>query len=134
MTERPSKTPRPRWQIGAGVLMALLAFLAVRALLDPAPNMLAEAPPEILGRWVTDDPRYADRAFVIEDEVFHLELGVDSVLSYRLAGIRLFESSDFDRYIVTYHTREGDAQQEFRLFPDGELRLKNPPDVTWVRR
>ncbi|MDX1494251.1 MAG: hypothetical protein R3253_09340, partial [Longimicrobiales bacterium] len=95
---------------------------------------LSETPSAIVGRWATDDPRYADRAFVIDDEAFHLEVGRDSILSYRLAEIRLFETPDFNRYVLTYYTREGEAEQEFRLSPDGALRLKNPPDVVWTRR
>lgn len=122
------------YRVLAGLVAGLVVFFVVRAVMSPGVNILDETPSEIVGRWMTDDSRYADRAFHIEEETFHLEVGEDSILSYRVARIQRFPSGDFDRYLLSYHTREGEARQEFRLFPDGVLRLKNPPDVVWTRR
>lgn len=128
--------PRPGrrgYRLLAGLGAGIVVFLVVRVLTSPGPNVLDGTPTEILGRWTTDDSRYRDRAFHIEDDTFHLEVGPDSILSYRIARIQRFGDDGFDRYVVTYYTREGEVQQEFRLFPDGVLRLKNPPDLVWTR-
>lgn len=134
MTSDIASAIPPRWRVAIGLGIAAVTFLSVRALTQADAGALSEPPSEIVGRWMTEDPRYAHRAFVIDDEAFHLEVGEDSILSYRLAAVRRFDMPDFHRYVLTYHTREGEAEQEFRLFPDGDLRLKNPPDVVWTRR
>lgn len=130
------RVPRPTrrgYKAMAALLAGVAVFLVVRGLEAPD-GLVDETPADIKGRWTTDDARYGDRAFLIEDDMLHIEVGSDSVLSYRTVHLQRFPEADFDRYVLTYHTREGEATQEFRRLPDGTLRLKNPPDVVWSRR
>lgn len=134
MTGEPNGSRRAGAYVLAGVAAATVAFVLARAAVGPDPNVLTEAPGEILGRWATDDPRYAERAFVIRPDEFHLEVGPDSILEYRLKEVRRLDEPGHDAYEVVYFTREGETVQRLELYPEGVVRLRNPPDVLWVRR
>ena len=118
----------------ATVGAATVGFLLVRAVLTPDPQLLDVPPPEILGTWVTDDPRYAGRAFIIREDEFHLQVAPGQILVNSVNTIRRIPHPEYDAYEITYFTSEGESAHEVHLYPDGVLRLKNPADVVWVRR
>ena len=113
---------------------AIVGFLLVRAVLTPDPDLLDVPPPEILGTWVTDDPRYADRAFVIREDEFHLQVATGEVLVSSVNTIRRVAHAEYDAYEITYFTPQGESTHEVHIYPDGIVRLKNPSDVVWTRR
>lgn len=120
--------------IAVGVAVATATFFGVRALVGPDPNVTSRAPEPLVGAWVTEEPRYAGRAFVVHPDEYHVAIGSDSVLMYALKEVRRIEQSEYDAYQVTYHTRDGETTQEIHLYPDGTARLRNPSDVVWRRR
>ena len=122
---------RRRFLRGAGI--ALVAMLAVRAWVDRPPPSLDVLPPSLLGNWMTDDERYADRAFVIGQDELQLHVG-DSIETYHsMVSVQEVVEADHWAYEINYNSPDGPAM-EFFLHADGALRLKNPNDVAWTRR
>jgi hypothetical protein len=116
---------------GAGVL-GVIALMATR----PADVGTAfdEIPREIAGRWVTSDPRYADRMLVIErDRVdLLLEMGPDGRERHPIRQVRGWTAGSERAYRIEYGTEDEFLVDVF-VAADGTLRLKNPPDVVWRR-
>lgn len=121
-------------RVGFAGVAATLAFLLTRVLISPDPAVLEEPPTDLLGTWVSDDPRYADRSFTIGVAEFHLQVGPTEVLLYPVREIRRVESENRIDYQITYVTPAGDAVHEMQVDSEGVARLKNPRDATWVRR
>ena len=121
--------------------MALAFFIAIDVLLlvdrftDVAdPNLLTEPPPSILGTWLTEDPVYSGRVFVISEQQFELRLSDDGNYQFDIRSIRRIETEDKWRFDILYtNPEEGDMVHVFFLYEDGTARLKNPPDVVWTR-
>ena len=103
-------------------------------MLAPDPGLLDSPPPEILGTWVTADARYDDRAFVIREDEFHLQVASGQTHVSSVNAIRRTTHAEYDVYQITYFTPEGESVHEVHLYPDGTVRLRNPSDVVWVRR
>ncbi len=120
---------------------ALAFFIAIDVVLlvdrftDVAdPNLLTEPPPSILGTWLTEDPVYSGRVFVISEEQFELRLSGDGNYRFDIRSIRRIETVDSWRFDIIYTIpEEGDMEHVFFLYEDGTARLKNPPDVVWTR-
>ncbi len=100
----------------------------------PDPNLLTEPPPSILGTWLTEDPAYSGRVFVISEEQFELRLSGDGNYQFDIRSIRGIETEDSWRFDIIYTIpAEGDMEHVFFLYEDGTARLKNPSDVVWTR-
>lgn len=134
MTKQEQGPGLTKASIAASLAAGAVAFFIARAAFGPDPNVMQQAPQPLLGRWVTEESRYADRAFVIHPDEYHIVIGRDSVLAYALKEVRRVELDGLEAFQVTYHTRDGETTQEIRLHPDGTASLKNPPDVVWRRR
>ena len=130
--EKLQRRRQLRWLAAFGA--AVTGFLMMRSALVPDPGLLDSPPPEIIGTWVTDDSRYAGRAFVIQEDEFNLEVAPGQIVANTVKTIRRIAQRDYDVYEITYFSPEGEAVQEMHLYPDGIVRLKNPSDVEWVRR
>ena len=118
-----------RW---AGI--ALVAILGTRAWAGRPPSTIDVLPPALIGTWVTDHQRYADRAFVIGQDDLELHLG-DGVVSYHsILSVQEIVGADHRAYRINYTSPDGPAMMEVFLHADGILRLKNPNYVAWTRR
>lgn len=121
--------------------MALAFFMVIDVVLlvdrfidVPDPNLLTEPPPSILGTWMTEDPAYSGRVFVISEEHFGLRLSGDGNYQFDIRSIRGVETEDSWRFDIIYTiSGEGDVEHVFFLYEDGTARLKNPADVVWTR-
>ena len=118
-----------RW---AGI--ALVAILGTRAWAGRPPPTIEVLPPSLIGTWVTDDERYADRGFVIMQDDLELHVG-DGVVSYHsILSVKETVEADHWAYQINYTSSDGPAMMEVFLHTDGILRLKNPNHVIWTRR
>ena len=124
-----------RVKMALAFFVAVDVFLLVERFTDVAdPNLLTEPPPSILGTWLTEDPIYSGRAFVISEEQFELRLRDDGNYQFDIRSIRGIETEDHWRFEIIYtNPEEGDVEHVFFLYEDGTARLRNPPDVVWTR-
>ena len=124
-----------RLKVALVLLLAIDAVLLVQRFTDWSdPYLLTGPPPSILGTWVTDDPVYSGRTFVISQEVFELRLSEDGNYPFDIQSIRGIETEESWRFEITYTTlEEGDQEHVFFLYADGTARLSNPSSVVWTR-
>ena len=91
-------------------------------------------PVELIGRWTTDDPRYAERALEIGTE--QIAFGVDAGirLSYRAQGIEREADAEAGTLYRVYYDVPGEPERELRLrLPaPGRLRIDNHSEL-WTR-
>ena len=151
-THPPSESASPQWErktgerrediirrerrlrIALGLGVATILVLLIQIWADRYdPFVISEPPPSIVGTWVTDDPRYAGRSFVISEEVFELRLGEDGNHQFDIRTIRETETEDSWMYEITYISPDGDLVHSFFLHADGTVRVRNPPDIVWTR-
>ena len=118
-----------RW---AGI--ALVVILGTRSWASRPPPAIDVLPPSLLGTWVTDHERYADRAFVISQDDLELHVGDGIVTYHTILSVREVVGADHWAYEISYSAPDGPAVMEVFLHADGILRLKNPNDVAWTRR
>jgi hypothetical protein len=93
-----------------------------------------DVPPELIGRWTTDDPRYADRSLSIGTE--QISFGVDAGIhvAYRTQGIEREPDAEARTLYRLYYDAPGEPERELRLrlFAPSRLRIDNHSEL-WTR-
>jgi hypothetical protein len=118
--------------------VAAVGLIATFLLIVTWPTEIGEpfdgVPRELSGRWVTSEPRYADRMIVIErDRVdLLLELGPEGRERYPIVEVRGWPAGGGRGYRIRYGADRGQVMDMF-VAQDGTLRLKNRADVVWRR-
>jgi hypothetical protein len=126
-------TARRRSRLLIPVAVGLLAIAVLQRPLLRLISSDLPVPEELLGNWITDSPRYADRGFVITRDSLRLQLGPQLSATYPITRVRRAGTADSTRYTISY--RQGDTEVEMGLSvdPDVGLRVANLPSVTWRR-
>ena len=137
--ERRSGIRRDRARFKAMLLIAVTAItvLALDIAVDreSSGDVLAAPPEELVGMWVTENPGYSDRAFVICYDHIELHLGEGGgIRSHPILLIRGVQGPDSWEYEIDYEGSGGEATLAVHLYPDGVLRLRNPADMVWRRK
>ena len=140
--ERRSGARRDRARFKAALLIAVtaIAVLALEMIANRETSgedfTVLDAPPEeLVGMWVTENPGYSDRAFVIDHDHIELHLGAEGgIQSHPILSIREVQTPDSWAYEIDYGTSEGERTLAVHLHPDGALRLRNPADMVWRRK
>ena len=137
--ERRSGARRDRARFKAMLLIAVtaIAVLALDIAVDreSSGDVLAAPPEELVGMWVTENPGYSDRAFVIGYDHIELHLGEEGgIRSHPILLIRGVQGPDSWEYEIDYEGSEGETTLAVHLHPDGVLRLRNPADMVWRRK
>jgi hypothetical protein len=130
----PARTPRTR-------PMLLLAGLAVTAVagyfLLQLPPPADPLPPAALGRWVTNDPRYASRGFDLSAEsiVFHTGPGQTDLTRHPILGVRVGDKPGTSIVTVDYALDGEPMTFAFAIVsgPVPVIHLLNQPDIAWIR-
>ena len=140
--ERRSGVRRGGARLKAVLLMAVAAIAALG--LETAANressgedftVLGAPPEELVGTWVTEDPRYSGSALVIDFDHIELDPGEEGeIRSHPILSIRAVQGPDSWAYEIDYGTSGGDRTMAVHLHPDGVLRLRNPADMVWRRK
>ena len=96
-------------------------------------------PEELIGVWVTDDPKYADHPFEIKKETLIFEQG-QGYLDFDVFPIANLEKTDADGntlYIIHYVLPAG-KKFEFSFYyasaEGGVIRFKNQPEMKWTKK
>ena len=118
--------------------VAAIAVLALQIILDrdgDDSTVLAAPPAELVGTWVTDDPRYAGSALVIGHDHVELDPGAQGgTRSHPILSIRAVQGPDSWTYEIDYENSGREVTMGLDLHPDGVLRLRNPADMVWRRK
>lgn len=122
---------RPNLVMGT---LALGALLLLGACEDRGPQEV-RVPEDLRGRWVTDDPDYADRAFEITDAelIFHQGDGLSTTDSIHALEIGSVTKSS-DVLYEFYYPRGAEDLYRFAVRYDPASRLvvlHNQPEVVW---
>ena len=110
---------------GLPVVLAFVAALACAR--EPVPT-------ELIGRWTSDDPRYAERSLEIDTE--RLAFGVDAGIrmTYRVQGIEREVDATSGTLYRVYYDGPGERERalQVRLPTPGRLRIENHSEL-WTR-
>jgi len=96
-------------------------------------------PEELIGVWVTKDPRYFNFPFEIKKNtvIFEQGLGYLDFDVYPIAGVKKTELEGQTLYII-YYTLPSGKKFEFSFYYSaangGEIRFKNQPEMLWTKK
>jgi hypothetical protein len=110
-------------------LPVLLAFVAALACAREA------VPQELIGRWGSDDPRYADRPLDISTEHVVFGVGPGGRIKYLVRGVeREPDSATGTLYRLYYYDFPGEPERtlELRLPQPGQLQIGSRSEL-WTR-
>ena len=96
-------------------------------------------PEELIGVWVTDDPKYVDHPFEIKKETLIFEQGL-GYLDFDVFPIVDLEKKDANGsilYVIHYVLPAG-KKFEFSFYytpiEGGVIRFKNQPEMKWTKK
>jgi len=123
------------WIVPLVGMGCVLIFLFSTMLRESTPGTtLPEAPPEVVGRWVTTDARYVDRGLRIGARDIVLEVGADQpILRGEILVVSIREEDQLPVVYIEYDTGEGPMVMEMILDEPDRMHLRNPSDVIWTR-
>jgi hypothetical protein len=96
-------------------------------------------PDELIGTWVSSDPRYADRPMELRKETIIFEHG-EGYFDFKVYAVVNVEKKieEYDTlYIITYEIPDGlKYKLSFYYTEDagGTIRYKNQPEVVWTKK
>jgi hypothetical protein len=93
-----------------------------------------DVPSELIGRWTSDDPRYADRSLEIGTETVAFGAEGGTRIVYRAQGIEREIDAGTGTIYHLYYDAAGDSERELRVrIPTpGHLRIDNHSEL-WTR-
>ena len=112
---------------GRGLRVACLVAGALGCMREGVPS-------ELIGRWTSGDPRYADRALEIGAETIAFGSGGGMRTTYRMQGVEREVDAGTGTLYRLYYDAAGAPEQELRVsFPiPGRLRIDNHSEL-WAR-
>lgn len=118
-----------------GTIAVLVGALGVAAYAVSVRKKDDGMPPELLGRWVSEDPRYADRTFSIEAATIAFGVGGTASEIHAIERVETHEDDGAKVHTVRYRESDGAmASVELRVVPGPvpALRFENHSE-TWIR-
>ena len=100
-----------------------------------APQEPPEVPKELIGVWITDDPRYEDRFLKLEERTIHFGIGGDQASENPIIDVEELPVEGSIIYRIKYLSPEG-LEYSQSLYYDQqseEIRYKSRPSVVWKR-
>ena len=113
------------------LLAALIAAFVVPGMSRAAS---AELPEDMLGVWITSDPKYADRSFEIGRTELTLQVGKDSFVNHVIDRVELDERGGAELYTVHYLDDSGVEYELAFYYQTDEIRLKNQRTMMWRKK
>jgi hypothetical protein len=106
---------------------ALVLVVALGCAREPVPT-------ELIGRWTSDDPRYADRVLEIGAEQIAFGVGSGMRMAYRTKGMERELDPATGTLYRLYYDAPGEPERALlvRLATPGRLRIDNHSEV-WTR-
>ena len=123
--------------IGAPLIMVVLFLIMVIVDLsrgDGSAKAVAALPESVVGTWIAQDPRYADRTIQIDPELVVIRPGREEQASVGIVtDFRSWREGGQEVVRVDYRTDDGPFSIEVMPEKRG-IRLRNPAEVLWTRR
>ena len=99
---------------------------------------ITTAPEHLIGVWRTQDSRYADRTFKIEERTIRFQTGEHQFETYSILRINTGKGAKKEGSLCTidYKTEEGKSKFSFYYDPadHGVIRFANQPQMLWTRK
>lgn len=93
-------------------------------------------PPEVLGSWKTDDPRYAGREFRLGPAMLTLQTGpgLEDIMRYPIREVEARIVADTTRYLVRYNADGVDAEFGFsHVRTTDQIVFEHQSELRWHR-
>jgi hypothetical protein len=122
---------KPKWIL---VGLVIIAIVALSTFLLRKPTLF---PDELVGVWMTSDPRYADRFLDLSKVTIIFGTGKDNIDIYFISNVEKTVQDKAILYTVHFHNQEGlEDKVSFYYDPQnsGTIRFKNQKQITWTRR
>ena len=120
-----------RWVAAMALVIAIGAFLLISTHRVPG----GPPPPGMIGSWITDNPRYADRYITIKPDSITFGIGGARTNRYKLLGCEE-RMEDGQTLFILHMADAGGAVYNRPLYLSDDfkqLRFKNQFDVIWTR-
>ncbi len=110
---------------------ALLALVLTAA----CGETTAELPPDIMGRWQTEDPEYADRFLEIGPGIIRVDKGEATPPPHTIVTVERGESPSGALYGIEYELASGETEWVRLMFDSRNvtLQLQNRRGAVWRR-
>jgi hypothetical protein len=96
-------------------------------------------PEELIGVWVTDDPKYVDYPFEIKKDtlIFEQALGYFDFDVFPIVNVEKSDT-DGDALYIIYYLLPAGRKFEFSFYytptEGGVIRFKNQPEMKWTKK
>ncbi|HSB73214.1 MAG TPA: hypothetical protein VLT62_28140 [Candidatus Methylomirabilis sp.] len=115
------------------IAIALLASLSsCKAAQEPV-----VLPPELIGVWKTDDPRYVDRSFELKADTITLSMGGGGNDPYPIQKLEKRQDPPGTSYLLTYRNSVAGIQDtlsfDYEMGAGGAIRFKNQRNIVWKK-
>ena len=117
------------------VTVVLLGVIAINAYPFLRPDHHGVIPKEVLGTWITTEPRYADRAFEIRKDSLVFYIGEGDSTVHSIEGVEVDDLGGPMLLTVHYADEAGPNQFSFYYDPasGGIISFKNQRHMKWNR-
>lgn len=90
-------------------------------------------PEEMRGYWATEDPRYEDRGFQLDEDFVIFYTGDETLRAERLQSVDTTSQGDDVLYELRYRSAGGQLYYFDFLYdrPESTIRFKNQQDIVW---
>lgn len=94
-------------------------------------------PPELIGVWKTDDPRYVDRSFELKADTITLSMGGGGNDPYPIQKLEKRQDPPGTSYLLTYRNSVAGIQDtlsfDYEMGAGGAIRFKNQRNIVWKK-
>ncbi len=136
---RQAAQPRKHRQMVMALLLGVLLVSVAVSMALPLLFARRTIPDELIGEWITPDPRYMDRGFKLSRTsiAFYAGEGGTQVFVYPIDRVETSPAENGTLYVVQYSDRVGRTYQ-FSFFherdPHSVIRFKNQPEIEWSKK
>ena len=122
-----------------GICRRALIAIAVLASLSSckAAQEPVVVPPDLIGVWKTDDPRYVDRHFELKADTIILSMGAAGTDSHPIQKFEKRQDPRGTSYFLTYKNLgegvEDTLSFDYEMGAGGAIRFKNQRNIVWKK-
>ena len=115
-------------------MIAIVICVVLAAVVIPRLFISRELPPKLHGVWETEETRYEDRHFMLEQNAIGFDTGNGYVDWYQITRIEESNRNNKTIYTIEYKSDEGAVFKRSLIYHSGDggtIRFENQADVEW---